>query len=217
MCAEFMIKENIKALARKLGIIIPDAYLEYPWLERIRPSQKTAVILSIAGHSTIEPMRFSMIPSWSKEPKVKFATHNARLDTITEKATWKRPFLTQRCIIPLTHFLEPIHTGEYDGKVVRFSPKEDETLFAAGIYDRWVNKESGEEIHSFAIITDEPSDFVKNIGHDRQPVFLNQDAIPSWIKEGAVDSKQLISILKECLYKKEFKFEIDRQLKSKRK
>lgn len=56
-------------------------------------------------------MRYSLVPNWSKEAKVKFATHNARLESIDEKPTWKTVFSEQHCLVPLTDFIEPILPG----------------------------------------------------------------------------------------------------------
>lgn len=126
-------------------------------------------------------MRFGLLPSWSKEPKVKFATHNARLDTIEEKATWRGPFKKSHCLVPIESFLEPIYDGEFAGNIVAFKEKRGEIMLAAGIYDTWVNKETGEIIDSFAIITHDPPKYVADIGHDRCPVFVKPGAFKEWL------------------------------------
>jgi putative SOS response-associated peptidase YedK len=73
-------------------------------------------------------------PSLSKEPKVKFATHKATLDTIEEKATWRGPFKKAHCLVPIQSFLEPIYTGEFSGNIVAFQPRDKKIMLAAGIY-----------------------------------------------------------------------------------
>ena len=68
----------------------------------------------------MKEMNFSLITSWSKERKPEFATHNARLfsedgDPIFKKPTWRGPFSSNHCVIPISKFVEPIYTGEYAG------------------------------------------------------------------------------------------------------
>lgn len=161
-------------------------------------------------------MRFGLLPSWSKEPKVKFATHNARLDTIEEKATWRTPFKRNHCLVPMGSFLEPIYTGEYAGNIVGFKAKNDEPLVAAGIYDTWINKETGEVIDSFAIITHDPPKYVADIGHDRCPLFLKKSVYKEWLELSPDESGTFKAFLEGNQALPEFKVEISRELKNKK-
>lgn len=147
----------------------------------------------------VTDMKFSMVPSWSKEPKVKFATHNARLESIDEKPTWKGVFVRRHCLVPLTDFIEPIYEGDHAGFMVSFHGVEGEVLLAAGVWDEWTNRETGEVTQSFAIITHDPIPFVADKGHDRCPVFLkvkdgetwlgNQGEKPSDLKKFLIDKR----------------------------
>ena len=49
-----------------------------------------------------------LIPSFAKEPKLKFPTNNARSEELEAKASYKDPRTRgQRCIIPASSFSEP--------------------------------------------------------------------------------------------------------------
>ena len=207
MCAQFLIKAHLKDLADLFGIQIEQAL---SWSERILPHQ-SAPVLSPAGLSL---MNFSLIPSWSDSPRPKFATHNARLETISEKATWKKPFMTRHCVVPLSSFIEPIYSGALAGHMVCFNSQQ--LLLAAGIYDEWVNKSTGEIVTSFAIITTEPSPFVAQIGHDRQPLFIKPQRYTDWLhsteqkKASAADFLKLLADLQET---PQLSTSVDRALK----
>lgn len=56
-------------------------------------------------------------------------------------------------------------------------------MVAAGIYDEWINKETGEIIPSFAIVTSDPPPFISEVGHDRCPVFLPKDMQLEWVSQ----------------------------------
>jgi len=150
-------------------------------------------------------MKFSMVPSWSKEPKVKFATHNARLESIDEKPTWKSVFTQRHCLVPMTDFIEPIYEGDFAGNMVAFSAKDDEIIYAAGVWDEWVNRETGEVTQSFAIITQDPPPFVASTGHDRCPVFLEKAAGDEWLRNIKSPPNTLKAFLQEKTHTPDFK------------
>lgn len=204
MCAQYdaeMTPGDLEKYLRKIwGLDRP------AWKTRIVPYAKAPV--AVGDH--LELMQYSLVPSWSKEPKVKFATYNARLDTILEKATWKRPFTKHHCVVPLSRFVEPIYTGKLAGNMVAF--RAPELLLAAGIYDEWKNPETGEILKSFALVTDDPSDYVKEIGHDRQPVFLSQKRAEDWLNNEKQQGEELRTFLKEGAEEPNFTTEIDRPM-----
>lgn len=161
----------------------------------------------------LKTMKFSLTPFWSKEPKVKFATHNARLETLIEKPTWREPLKSHRCLIPITEFIEPIYSGPYAGNMVRFSDSTRPLLVAAGIFDIWVNKTTGEVRESFSIITSEPPKFIAEMGHDRCPVFLNKDIFKLWLDTKNYDSKAATELLRAQMdFNKNYAVTIDRPL-----
>lgn len=204
MCAQFTMKKSIQELEKLLGLPI-NKQDEYS--ERALPHSK-AVVVTEDGLTT---MSFSLTPSWSPEPKVKYATYNARLETVDQKSTWRTPFLKHHCFVPMDAFIEPIYDGELGGNMVSF--ESESLMYAAAIYDTWVNKKTGEVLESFAIITSDPSPFVKSIGHDRQPVFLDLESAKHWnILKGS--AKELKEFLVKHSLTPSLKALVDRPLKS---
>ncbi|MDH4466419.1 MAG: SOS response-associated peptidase family protein [Bacteriovoracaceae bacterium] len=190
---------------------------------RILPHSEALVIVGNDSSKKLKKMNFSLIPNWSKTRKVKFATHNARLFSdpdannkiipIYEKPTWCTPFSKRHCLVPLTTFIEPIYVNQYAGNMVNFSKTDDTPLVAAGIWDEWVNKETGEIIESFAILTHEPPKFVREIGHDRCPVFLTNKSQSDWPSLINIAPSQMVQYLIENQAEIDFKVSIDRPLK----
>ena len=158
---------------------------------------------------------FSLLPSWSKERKPKFATYNARIETVIEKPTWKESFEKHHCIIPISGFREPVYEGTMAGNVVQFS-KGDEILLAAGLYNEWLDKNTGEVVPSFTIVTKEPYPFIEKIGHDRSPLFLSEENAHKWLSmenENVLTQKEFL--LNNFKPYSEFNVEKYRALKSK--
>lgn len=208
MCAQYIVKLQALDLETLFGISISEDIP--PWIERITPYTNAPVVT----HNGIHMMNFSLIPSWSSERKQKFATYNARIETVIEKPTWRKPFESKRCLVPISKFIEPIYDNEYAGNMVAFERKDHEPLFAAGIYDHWVDKKTGEEVPSFAMLTSPALEFVKRIGHDRSPIFLPKEAFTEWLKPEKENPQKLIGFLREHRLNPPLIVEKDRPMKA---
>ena len=206
MCAQFDLKILANALSLTYGVQVPE---DFAFEQRVTPHSLSPVITN----QGLKLMKFSLLPSWSKEPKVKFATHNARIETIDEKATWKVPFQKNHCLVPISQFIEPIYLNEHAGHMVAFSHAENQILTAAGIYDTWVNKETGEIIESFSIITTEPAAFIENIGHDRSPIFLKPSSFSAWLNSPPQSSQALKKLLMDHHFVPDLKVHRDRAMR----
>lgn len=208
MCAQYIVKLQALDLETLFGISIAD---DMPaWEERITPHSNAPVIT----HDGLHSMNFSLIPSWSAERNQKFATFNARIETVTEKPTWKKPFESKHCLVPMSSFIEPIYEHEYAGNMVAFERKDHQPLFAAGIYDLWVDKKTGEEVPSFAMLTSPALEFVKRIGHDRSPIFLPKEAFTAWLSPEKQNPQKMIAFLKEHRLNPPLMVEKDRPMKA---
>jgi putative SOS response-associated peptidase YedK len=85
----------------------------------------------------LEPARWSLVPSWSKELKLKYPTFNARSEGIAEMATWKGPLKSHRALVPATGYYE-WQTFADGKKVPHFvhDPSGEQLVFA-GLYSWW--------------------------------------------------------------------------------
>jgi putative SOS response-associated peptidase YedK len=98
--------------------------------------------------------------------------------------------------------------------MVSFHTKKNDLLVAAGIWDEWVNKETGEVLESFAILTDEASPFVSETGHDRQPVFVDDQTANLWLRKTFDNPLQSVETLRKGKVQLDLGVEIDRPLKA---
>lgn len=194
MCASYMMRRrNPDALLNLVSDIVID--IEDYFDKLIVPYRPSPAIVRFEDDFILTEMQFSMVPRWSPTPKVKFATHNARLDTISIKPTWKDAFVKRHCIIPMTGFIEPIYENEDAGFMVEFSDKSQDLIFAAGIYETWSGNDESKSFDSFSIITKDPPKYVAEVGHDRCPIFLNPEDAVSWIEMEGSEAKDLVKFL----------------------
>jgi len=96
---------------------------------------------------------WSLIPWFAKTPKLAYPTCNARSEELSAKASYKLPWARgQRCIIPAESFFEPCwETGVH--VPWRFRPSNGGPWGLAGLWNAWVDKETGEVVESFTMLT----------------------------------------------------------------
>lgn len=211
MCASYHTTLESHLIFKNLSLKIDEIFRGSRY---VVPRTPAPVIVKQDGRIQVKEMSFSLVPSWSKDSKIKFATHNARLDTITDKPTWKIPFQRSHCLVPIKDFVEPIYENQFAGNMVKFSEVNDRLLFAAGIHDTWVDRTTGEALESFAIVTHNPPSFIFDIGHDRCPIFLNPDSQMDWLNLVNVVPSELKEFLLSNAAQINFKVNLDRPMKT---
>src|SRR5262245_20545422 len=108
----------------------------------ITPTRRTPVVTRNSPNQ-VSLMKWGLVPSWSKEPQVKFSTINARAEKVTESAVYRGPFKRQRCLVPASGFYEWRATPE--GKDPYYIRLKSQELFSfAGLYDIWKDVEGKE-------------------------------------------------------------------------
>lgn len=158
----------------------------------IRPTQDIVIIVSEDGRPVARPMRWGLVPSWSKAGKLPRNTFNARDDRLATSGMWRGPFTRSRGVVPATGFFEWKKT---DGKKqpMYITPKDDNGFMFAAVYDSWIN-EHGETIESCAIVTTAANDFMSAI-HDRMPAILDEETVALWLDPATTEPEALQPVL----------------------
>ena len=138
--------------------------------------------------SQVQLFKWGLIPYWVKDEKTanecKDRTVNARSETIFEKPAFRFSADTQHCLVIADGFFEWRY---YNGKNYPYYIKlKDRDIFSiAGLWDRWVNKDSCEEVFSFTIITTEANPLMALIHNKkkRMPAILDKKDEMKWISE----------------------------------
>jgi len=145
---------------------------------------------------TIEMLGWGLIPSWVKDgdtaKKLRQQTLNARSETIFEKPSFRSSIKNKRCLIPSTGFYEWQHEGKK--KIPWFiKMKEQEVFSMAGIWDEWVNTETGEIYRGFSILTTAANSIMERIHNTkkRMPVLLTVRNEKNWLSENGIKENLL--------------------------
>lgn len=211
MCARYLTADENQNLARTYGVEIP-AQLVLPH-GMIFPHTPAPVIVQGQNGREVRLMSYSLVPAWSKVKKPKFVTYNARLEEILTKPTWKGPFQNHHCLVPMKSFIESVYEGPYAGHNIEIQAPDDHILTAAGIWETWIDRETGEVLDSFAILTREPPQSIRSAGHDRCPIFLPESHWQKWIGEKC-KGPEWIEFLEELSPSEDWKFTPREELKS---
>jgi len=187
MCGRFSLTANEAELNLRFEL----AGGEAPYVPRYNgaPTQQLAVITGENPHK-LSYYRWGLIPPWAKDISIGNKMINARAETITEKASFRSPLFSRRCLVPSDGFYEWQQVT--NKQPYRIFVKRNEIFAMAGIWERWKSPE-GNDIHSFSIITTEANDFMKSI-HNRMPVILKPQDEKTWLS--SKDSAEILSLLK---------------------
>lgn len=154
----------------------------------------------ITTSEEVQVFNWGLIPFWIKTEEdadeIRRMTLNARADTIFEKPSFREPIMKKRCIVPSTGYFEWRHEG--NKKVPYFIYLKDEPIFSmAGIYDTWLDKETGVQHTTFSIITTDTNpltDYIHNTKH-RMPAVLSKEDEEKWLEPG-LSKLEITSLLK---------------------
>lgn len=155
-----------------------------------------------------EPQAYywGLIPSWIKDEesakKIYNQTLNARGETIFEKPAFKSSAKNKRCLIYLDAFYEHHHLGK-NTYPFHIQMKDGTPLAIAGLYDEWVNKETGEIIYTTTIVTTSAGSLMAKIHNNpkadgpRMPVIIPKDKQNHWLMEckNEDDKQKIISLI----------------------
>ena len=130
----------------------------------------------------MEIARWGMIPSWAKESSISSKLTNARVETVSEKPSFRSAFAKRRCLIPADGYYEwyrpekgakqPFYIHRTDGK----------SLAMAGLFEWWRDPADpeAEPRLTCTVITTAATPQLAVI-HDRMPVMIDRGDWTTWL------------------------------------
>lgn len=188
MCGRFTITATLDELLERYGVYDDTSIPTYRPNYNVAPTQMLPVVINDGNNNCLELMKWGLIPSWAKDPKIAFKTINARAETVAEKPAFRTSIRRKRCIIPACSFYEWRKIGA-NKQPMRITLKSEEIFSMAGVYDSWTDPE-GEQVNSFSILTSEPNELMMDI-HDRMPVILKPENEALWLDRGTNEPEMI--------------------------
>jgi putative SOS response-associated peptidase YedK len=153
----------------------------------------------------LRPLRWGLVPSWAKDPKIGSRLINARVETVGDKPAFRSSFAKRRCLLPADGFYEwqqvkDPATGRSRKQPYFIHPADGRVLAFAGLYAYWRNPEVRQDddpdawLLTCTILTTEATDAAGRI-HPRMPLALPPDHYDAWLDPRRQDPGDLRGLL----------------------
>jgi putative SOS response-associated peptidase YedK len=191
MCGRYVTVSKVKAIEKRFNVQASQPELYTP-NTNVSHGQHAPVVASDKP-GELQFFQFGFTPFWAKK---QFYMVNARSEGdfnkeddpqytgsmgIVNKPMFRQSIRSKRCLVVADAFIEGPKKEKLDKPHVVYLKDGERPFALAGIWDEWVNKESGEVVHSFAIITTVSNDLMDRIGHHRSPVVLDRNQEAAWL------------------------------------
>ena len=174
MCGRITLRTPANLLVERFMLgSVPDLQPRY----NIAPTQEVLIVRAIDGQREGTMMRWGLIPSWAKDPRIGSSMINARCETIAEKPAFRTAFKRRRCLVPVDGYYEWKSQGKT--KIAHLYEHAGGEPFAlAGIWESW------QSMCTFSILTTAANALAATI-HDRMPVILGSEDCKRWLDPAA--------------------------------
>ena len=160
MCGRFTVKATWAELVAlyRLTMEAPPHNLRPRY--NVCPTDPVDVVTAAEGKRELVTMRWGLVPWWWSKPlkELRMATFNARAETVETKPVFRDAFNRKRCLVLMSGYYEWKDTSS--GKQPWYFTAADGSPFltAAGLWDEWKNRETGERLKSCTMIITEPNE-----------------------------------------------------------
>lgn len=184
MCFHYAYIADKIETGKRFGVTNPPEFEPIPHANAFT-NPKMPVITSEEPNK-VNFYNWGLIPSWIKTKEdansISKKTANARSETVFEKPSYRNAIKSRRCLIPATGFFEWRHEGKE--KIKHLVTTKDQSIFSfAGIYENWINNDTGEVINTFSMLTIEANELMKYVHNNRErmPLILNKEDEQYWL------------------------------------
>jgi putative SOS response-associated peptidase YedK len=146
----------------------------------IAPTEYVAAVRNTSD-KIVEPLRWGLVPSWTKDIGMGSKMINARCETLAEKPAYRTAVKNRRCIVLANGFYEWTQTRGSKTKIPYYIQLKNREPFAiAGLWDEWKPPDKEKPLRTCTIVTTDSNELVREL-HNRMPVILNRDATNLWL------------------------------------
>lgn len=154
-----------------------------------------APVVTCDKPTELQWFQFGMRPAWNKKLRlINARTEGKRNETndvrysgakdIINMPAFRQAIRQRRCLVIANGFYEGPEKEKLSKPYLFYLTGQK--LFAmAGIYETWVDEETGEVVNSFAIITTVSNRATQLMGHHRSPVILSEKDERTWLNANA--------------------------------
>ena len=192
MCGRFGLEISGVGLAELLEIDPRDVPAFKPRYN-IAPGQWMIGVRTVKGRRDVTRFRWGLVPSWAKDRSIGHKLINARSETVHTKPSFRSAFKHRRCLIPADGFYEWRGKGK-SKQPYHIGLRDKALFFFAGLWESWIDPETGEVLETATVLTTGPNTLVEPI-HDRMPVIVEAGDWERWLVGRTEDIHQVLKPL----------------------
>ncbi|MBN2480289.1 MAG: SOS response-associated peptidase [Bacteroidales bacterium] len=192
MCYTIKIDLTREELERRFGARFNDPARYNPGSRISAFSLPLLPVISSDHPQDISLYYWGLIPYWMKDPegaqRIRMKTFNARSESLAEKPSYRGLLNRKHCLVLTSGFYEWQTIG--NEKIPYYIGVKDQRAFAlAGLFDRWTNRETGEMVSTFTVITTRANPMMEEIHNvrKRMPVILHPGNEKRWLNTGGAE------------------------------
>lgn len=134
-------------------------------------------------------LRWGLVPSWAKDPKVGARFINARRETVATTNAFRVAYAKRRCLLPADGYYE--WKPEGTGKQPYFlTSTTGDPLAMAGLFEHW-KRPDGSWLSTCTVLTTSAPDDLGEI-HDRTPLLVPKELWAVWLDPEITDPDALL-------------------------
>ncbi len=176
MCGRYTIVATAREIERRFEVEVPSGYTPR---FNAAPTQLLPVITN-ERQGGLSFFRWGLLPAWHQGKNLP-PIINARIETLDEKATFRKVLQHRRCLIPADGYYEWKRISKKSRIPYRLCLESREMFAFAGLWEVFID-ENHHQVYSFAIITTAASDEL-SVLHARMPVILEREFEKNWISD----------------------------------
>lgn len=139
---------------------------------------------------SVRVLRWGLVPSWAKDPRVGSRMINARAETAAEKPAFRKALAARRCLLPAAGWYEWKRSDA--AKQPFFVTRTDgASLALGGLWEFWKAPQAGEPLVTCAVLTTDAVGPLAGI-HHRMPLLLSPDRWAAWLDPDAPPAAGLL-------------------------
>ena len=175
MCGRYTLTADAESIQLAFNLDTVDGWPQPRF--NIAPSQQVPVI-SNRDSGLLSFMKWGLVPSWAKDPKIGYRMINARSETAAEKPSFRTAFKRRRCLIPADGYYEWAKQGKK--KTPMYITHAERDIFAfAGLWESW--KQPDESwLNTCTILTTRANEKIEPI-HHRMTVIVEPEDYELWL------------------------------------
>ena len=198
MCGRYTNKSKWRDLVKIMRLPVSHPAEDPAPSYNIAPTQQGWVIADDgAGGLKAGQMKWGLVPFFSKDGKMSYATINARVEGVQTARSYREPFKSRRCLVVATGYYEwkPLDPTTDKSKQPFYIHGSEPVMLFAGLWDRWRSGE-GEDLLTYSIVTMPAAGKVADL-HTRMPAILPPDIAPDWVHGTVDDAGAILASLGE--------------------